>query len=132
MQRTTPILFLAGGVLAAGLALGQAFSDEPVRAETLAQDPAPKPADAALLSKVTQLEQRVATLEAWIADQQAQAKLTLAALKEAEDAGFTAGINPKSREVLLAAWRTAATKAQGTAPTGGSDRDPRRSRGERE
>ena len=71
----------------------------------------------ALVVRIQDLEQKVATLQAWVDGQRAQAKLTTAALGEAEAAGFTAGPNFRSREVLIAAWRAAAEAAQaGAAP----------------
>jgi len=123
MQLKTPFVLVAG-LLAVGLAVAsQPFgSPAPGAAAPLAQEPPPKPADPATTLKVQELERKVAALEAWVAAQQAQAKATAAALGEAEAAGFTAGINPRSREVLLGAWRAAAEKAQ--APLGkGSDAD---------
>lgn len=115
MQRSTPILFLAGGVVAVGLALGQSLaSSGPERL----QDPVEQPADPALLATVEALQQRVTTLEAWVAAQQAQSKLTFAALAAAEAAGFTAGINFKSREILLAAWRAEEATVQAAGPNG--------------
>ncbi len=120
MQLKTPLL-LVGGLLAVGLAVAsQSFgSDAAAPASAPFQEPPPKPADPATTPKVQELERKVAALEAWVAAQQAQAKATATALGEAEAAGFTAGINPRSREVLLGAWRAAAEKAQ--APLGKGD-----------
>lgn len=44
--------------------------------------------------------------------QAGQAEDLLRTLDESEDAGFTAGINPRSRELLLAGFRAAASEAQ--------------------
>ena len=121
MQLKTPLL-LVGGLLAVGLAVASQSLGSDFGSEAAApggapfQEPPPKPADPATTLKVQELERKVAALEAWVAAQQAQAKATAAALGEAEAAGFTAGINPRSREVLLGAWRAAAEKAQ--APLG--------------
>jgi hypothetical protein len=114
MQRINPILFLTGGIVAVGLALGQSLASTGAAA---AQDPVVQPADPVLTAKIADLENKVATLEAWVAAQQAQAKLTAVALDEAEGAGFTAGINYTSREILLKAWRAEAARVQeGGAP----------------
>jgi hypothetical protein len=118
MQRTTPILFIAGGVIAVGLALGQSLASTGLAGSEAAstQDPVEQPADPALLAKVEELERKVATLEAWVAAQQAQSKLTADALDRAQSAGFTAGINFTSREILLEAWRAEAAKVQEGGP----------------
>jgi len=121
MQLNFPLAFAAAGVLVVGLGLGQALTSaaqaqEPVPAPSPA--PQPAPGDTALALKVHELEARLGALEAWVEAQKAQAKSTVAALAEAEAAGFTAGINPRSREILLAAWRAEAAKAQesGSSP----------------
>lgn len=135
MQRITPILYLAGGIVAVGLALGQSLASSTLASaqDPFTQDPVDKPADDALAAKVQELELKVTALESWVAAQQAQATLTVAALAEAEAAGFTAGINFKSREILLAAWRAEAARVQepragdakGVAvPKGGVDEKP--------
>ena len=117
MQRTTPILFVVGGLVALGLALGQslAFSG-PLSGPAVAQEPVEQPQDPALLAKVDELERKVATLETWVTAQQTQSKLTVAALAAAEAKGFTAGINFESREILLAAWRAEEATVQAAGP----------------
>lgn len=129
MQRNTPSLFLVGGIVAVGLALGPSLSlatanagapvtQDPIEppVEDPVEDPGEDPVQLALIAKVQELERKLAALETWVAGQQTQATLTVAALAEAEAAGFTAGINPKSREILLAAWRAEAAQLQGPAP----------------
>lgn len=129
MQRITPILFLAAGVVAAGLALGPSLAGaapgpatSPAAAQDPVQDPveppAEDPADAVVAARLQALEAQVTALEAWVLAQKAESARLVAALAEAEAAGFTAGINPRSREILLAAWRSAAAKVQD--PTGGA------------
>lgn len=116
MNPKNPLLFVAGGLFAAGLAISSsrgAAAQDPVPAP----GPAPAPIDAmALVVRVQELEKKLAALETWVASQREQAKLTAAALSEAEAAGFVPGANFKSREILLAAWRAAAAKAQEGAP----------------
>ncbi|MEZ6017254.1 MAG: hypothetical protein R3F49_19225 [Planctomycetota bacterium] len=132
MQRSTHLMLLAGGVLACGLALGPTLSSASAAVQERAQQPGPqppqRPADPALNTKIQDLERRLASLEAWVEAQQEQAKLTAAVLAEAEAAGFTAGINPKSRELLLGAWREAAAKAAESGAKAGdqSGKPPRR------
>jgi hypothetical protein len=124
MQRIHSILFLAGGVVAAGLGLGQSLaSSVPDQAQAAGavghapQDPVPSPMEQALAMQVSELERKVAALESWVAAQQKQSAVTIAALAEAEAEGFTAGINFKSREVLLANWRAEAAVVGGLAAT---------------
>ena len=58
----------------------------------------------------------ISTLQAGMAAQGSQAKAALKALDEAEDAGFLAGINPKSREHLLGGLRDFLGEAAKSAP----------------
>lgn len=59
-------------------------------------------------------EQRTTTETAvdYLRRQAAQSKKLLGVFDESEEGGFTAGINPRSREVLLEGWRAAANEAQ--------------------
>jgi hypothetical protein len=108
------------------LTLGNALAP---RDKVLAQEPAPNPVNVALASQVQELQTRVEALEAWVAAQQKQAQVTQKALAEAEAAGFTAGINPRSREVLLDAWNAAAKETQ--SPLGGSVESKAKGKGKR-
>lgn len=131
MQRNTTSLFLVGGIVAVGLALGQSLASsapssagvtaaqDPVETppvETPVEPPVQDPVQAALVAQVQELELKVLALEKWVAAQQTQSKLTVAALDQAEAAGFVPGINYSSREILLAAWRAEAAQVQGPAP----------------
>ncbi len=71
--------------------------------------------DSALALRVQVLEARVQELRGTVESQQTAAAALLTSLDAAEEAGFTAGINPKSREILLGAWRAQA-KALGKPP----------------
>ena len=54
----------------------------------------------------TALQTQVEALTTAIAAQSSQADALLGVLSQSEELGFTAGLNPKSREVLLAGFRT--------------------------
>lgn len=58
----------------------------------------------------------ISTLQTGMAAQGTQAKAALKALDEAEEAGFLAGINPKSREHLLGGLRDFLGEAAKSAP----------------
>lgn len=49
-------------------------------------------------------------------DQATAAKSLEASLVSSEELGFTAGINPRSREVLLSGWRSYLTEQQAGVP----------------
>ncbi|MBL4771311.1 MAG: hypothetical protein JKY61_09245 [Planctomycetes bacterium] len=69
--------------------------------------------DSALALRVQVLEARVQEMRGTMDAQQKAASALLSSLDAAQEAGFTAGINPKSREILLQAWRAQA-KAVGS------------------
>ncbi|MCP5024119.1 MAG: hypothetical protein GY930_20420 [bacterium] len=64
--------------------------------------------DSALAQRVQALETSVQKLRGTVETQRNAATALLKSLDAAEKAGFTAGINPKSREILLGAWRAQA------------------------
>jgi hypothetical protein len=66
---------------------------------------------AGLALRVQVLEAQVQEIRGTMEAQQQAAKSLLTSLDAAEEAGFTAGINPKSREILLEAWRAQAKAA---------------------
>lgn len=66
---------------------------------------------AGLAMRVQVLETKIQTLQAQVEAQSKAASDLILALDSSEKAGFTAGINPRSREILLSAWRAFA-KAQ--------------------
>ncbi|MDF1836237.1 MAG: hypothetical protein P1V35_00075 [Planctomycetota bacterium] len=70
-------------------------------------------ANAGLALRVQVLEAHVQEMRGSMEAQQKAAAALLTSLDAAEEAGFTAGINPKSREILLGAWRAQA-KALGS------------------
>ncbi len=95
----------------------------------------PKADDNATLSlRVQVLETQVQEMKGFMEAQKKAASETLVSLKEAEQAGFTAGINPRSREILLSAWRAEANAAASTGKKGkskGKDKDKDRDRDEK-
>ncbi|MEM1447789.1 MAG: hypothetical protein AAF957_23815 [Planctomycetota bacterium] len=103
MQRSQTAITCALGALAiATVSFGLAPQD-------------PDPQIAALHQKVTELEEKLESYDTFM-EAQATAGMELAkALDESEAAGFTAGINPKSREVLLAGLRGQAKAMQSGA-----------------
>ena len=101
MKQFQPLLLVAAGALGTGFALSQ---DPP--------KPGANDADS-LKQKVEQLEGKIAELESWVEAQQKQAKAMQKSLDAVEAAGFTAGINFESRELLLKALRAEAKEAVG-------------------
>ena len=108
----------------AALACGMAFSQNPP-----AQDPAPQRVDKfetelaatrlrveALSAEVADLKKQVASAVAYIATQAKSAAAMAAILDESEKAGFTYGLNPDSRHVLLRGWREQLAAAQKDVP----------------
>ncbi len=115
MKKTVPLTAL---LLSAGLALA------PVGAQRSAQDSGLDARVAALEVALASeqkahaetralLDQTVAYLE----EQSKSAQSMLGVLDAAEAAGFTAGINFHSRELLLAGWREAYATAQKDVPS---------------
>lgn len=107
----TPLMCAGGAVLASLLSLG---SPAPLGAED--------PKDVAALRKqVAELEAKVTACESFM-KQQATAGAALAdALARSEAEGFTAGINPRSREILLDGLRSQAKAMR--AGAGAEDED---------
>jgi hypothetical protein len=64
-----------------------------------------------LALRVQVLEARVQEMRGTMDAQQKAAASLLTSLDAAEEAGFTSGINPRSREILLQAWRAQAKAA---------------------
>ncbi len=72
--------------------------------------------DAVLEERVVELEEKVKALEAYLAQQAESAKSLSTSLDTSEKEGFTFGINPRSREVLLEGFRGLAKSLQTGAP----------------
>ncbi len=85
--------------------------------------------DSALTQRVQALEARVQELRGTVETQRNAAAALLKSLDASEEAGFTAGINPKSREILLGAWRAQA-KALGK-PSKPDKKDEKAKKGSR-
>lgn len=79
------------------------------------QDPQPVTSEAVLL-RLEILEKQVAHMQAWIQAQAKQAESLSTALDAVEKEGFIAGINPLSREILLAAFRQQALMLRVAVP----------------
>lgn len=113
-------------VAAAGLIAVQGMS----QSAPLPQDPGSGDETKALASQVALLEARVSGLEKYIEKQAKAAEALNGSIDAAVDAGFTAGINFKAREILVKAWKSA-NKAQmdtdsGSKSKGSSERGGRR------
>ena len=103
MQRfQTPVLCAGGALIASLLSFGPAPAPQ--------QDP--NKALAALQAQITELEARVGSCQEFMQQQAAAGKELTEALARSEAEGFTAGINPRSREVLLEGLRTQAKAMQ--------------------
>jgi hypothetical protein len=121
MQRfQTPVLCAGGALIASLLSFG--------RAPAAQQDP--NKALAALQAQIVELEAKVEGCQAFIQQQAAAGKELSEALARSEAEGFTAGINPRSREVLLEGLRTQA-KAMQSADTDEKPKDSGRRQGRR-
>lgn len=82
-------------------------------------------------AELVALQGRVEALEAFARSQASAEEAFAAAAEKARDAGFTAGINPRSRELLLDAWaaKAAATRSAAPGPPEASEEPaPRRRR----
>ena len=100
MMRTQNFTLCAvGALLAAGLAFGSVTQKS-------------DPEVAALRKQVELLEEKVEAMSAFVAAQEAAGAVLMDSLARSEAEGFTAGINPKSREILLEGLRTQAKAMQ--------------------
>ena len=82
-------------------------------------------------ARVEALEREVSALKAFTEAQAAAGAELIEALARCEAEGFTAGINPKSREVLLAGLRGQASAMQAGADQERADAGSKRVRGDR-
>lgn len=85
----------------------------------------------AMEARVEALEREVAALKTFTEAQAAAGAELLDALARCEAEGFTAGINPKSREVLLAGLRAQASAMKAGADEKEDDANSKRVRGDR-
>ncbi|MBL8896969.1 MAG: hypothetical protein JNM84_05055 [Planctomycetes bacterium] len=92
---------------------------------TRSQDPVETRPSDAVLARLEILEKQMTQVQTWIQAQAKQAEGLAAALDTSEKEGFIYGINPKSREVLLEAFRahasTLRTAVPGQAPANVAD-----------
>ena len=79
---------------------------------------------AALEQQVTELEARVKTIEGYLQSQAVAAATLEQALTASEAAGFTAGINAESREILLEGLGTLTSTAQEKVPGKAATKQP--------
>ena len=79
---------------------------------------------AALEQQVTELEARVKTIEGYLQSQAGAAATLGQALTASEAAGFTAGINAESREILLEGLGTLTSTAQEKVPGKAATKQP--------
>lgn len=122
MMRTQDLALCAlGALFAAGLAFGSASQKS-------------DPEVAALRKQVEVLEEKVEVMSAFLVAQEAAGAALMDSLARSEAEGFTAGINPKSREILLEGLRTQAKAMQAADlddEEGEEEDDRRRGRGRR-
>ena len=69
---------------------------------------------AGLAMRIQVLETKMQVMQTQLDAQSKASSDLLISLDSAEKAGFTAGINPRSREILLGAWRAHAKASIGT------------------
>lgn len=103
--------WIVPGLFAAGL-LGAASSAAAVRQDT------------GLEARVEVLEAQLAEVRAYLQAEAKSAKALSAALDVSEQEGFTFGINPRSREVLLEGFRSHAVVLQQGVPGGMGEAAP--------
>jgi hypothetical protein len=72
-------------------------------------------------TELTAVQARLDQVESYLQAQAKSAEALATALTSSEEAGFTAGINPKSREILLDAWHAQATAATTSVPGAKTD-----------
>lgn len=125
MMRSQNLVLCALGALTAA---ALAFSS-PQAPEAGTGDGAHKAA--AMEARVEGLEREVSALKAFTEAQAAAGAELLDALARCEAEGFTAGINPKSREVLLAGLRAQASAMKTGADEKDGDAGSKRVRGDR-
>lgn len=109
MMRTQTLTACAVGALAAAALAFAAPAQGPIPGQG-------EPKLVALEKRVEALEKQLETMTAFAEAQADAGEELLDALARSEAEGFTAGINPKSREILLAGLR-----AQAKAMKGGAD-----------
>jgi hypothetical protein len=87
----------------------------------------------ALKTQVEELTKKVESFEAFLEGQAAAGKTLEAAISRAQAEGFTAGINPSSREALLGGLRAQAEamKAAGASKTSDAPKKKESMRGKR-
>ncbi|MBK9387911.1 MAG: hypothetical protein IPN34_24095 [Planctomycetes bacterium] len=83
---------------------------------TRSQDPVESRPSDAVLARLEILEKQMTQVQTWIQAQAKQAEALAAALDTSEKEGFIYGINPKSREVLLVAFRAHAATLREAVP----------------
>jgi hypothetical protein len=69
-------------------------------------------------TELTAAQARLGEVETYLQKQAASVQALGAAAQASDEAGFTAGINPKSREILLDALRAQAKAAEASVPGG--------------
>lgn len=117
--RTTATALLGAGLLAVA-------SNRPLQQPTQDLQPRVEALEDEMATVRTQLEalaESKADLEAFLAAQARSAKALKDSLATSEKEGFTAGINPKSREVLLAGFRSYVDGLEAAAPDDESEDD---------
>lgn len=77
--------------------------------------------NAELEAKVAELEARTQEIEGYLANQAKAAETLQKSLDASEKEGFTFGINPRSREILLQAWRARASATASNPPGSGAE-----------
>jgi hypothetical protein len=86
-----------------------------------------KPLDGSALDPLTAaLRRDIDQIAQYLRDQAQAAKTLSEVLDEAEAKGFTAGINPDSRTLLLGGWRAQLAGAQNGLPAAAAKAEPKR------
>ena len=106
--------------LAAGLAAPtQQDGDLAMRVDGLATELA------TTRTELTATQTRLVDVETYLQKQAASVQALGAAADASDEAGFTSGINPKSREILLDALRAQAKAAEAAVPGGKPEKKPK-------
>ena len=106
MKRNLVVVLVSGVALLSGLAFSQGPAQGPDRVELLEKDLVDSRARVeALAAELAATQAKLAEVVGYLQANAASAKALGETLDASEEAGFTYGINPESRHILLRGWR---------------------------
>jgi hypothetical protein len=123
MKSQLSIVAFVASALVCGLAFSQnpAGQDSASRVDKLEKDlAASRLRVEALSTEVADLKKQLTVTVTYLEEQSKAAASMVSVLDESERAGFTYGINPDSRHILLKGWHDQLAAAQKDVPTQGT------------